>query len=151
MLFLCVPLAGYSPWGHKESDTTERLITHAYWVISPCYKLFIEMTSDICAKLLQSCPTLCDPMDYSLPGSSVHGIFPGKNMGVDCYFLLQGIVLTQGSNPHLQHHRREFFTTEPPEAMEMNNTEICALGIHSLGREGRRAHEEIISVQGSEC
>ena len=101
MLFLCVPLAGYSPWGHKESDTTERLITHAYWVISPCYKLFIEMTSDICAKLLQSCPTLCDPMDYSLPGSSVHGIFPGKNMGVDCYFLLQGIVLTQGSNPSL--------------------------------------------------
>ena len=26
------------------------------------------------AKLLQSCPTLCNPMDYSLPGSSVHGI-----------------------------------------------------------------------------
>ena len=23
----------------------------------------------------QSCPPLCDPMDYSLPGSSVHGIF----------------------------------------------------------------------------
>ena len=30
----------------------------------------------------QSCPTLCDPMDYGLPGSSVHGIFPGKNTGV---------------------------------------------------------------------
>ena len=27
-----------------------------------------------CAKLLQSCPTLCDPTDHSLPGSSVHGI-----------------------------------------------------------------------------
>ena len=26
------------------------------------------------AKSLQSCPALCDPMDYSLPGSSVHGI-----------------------------------------------------------------------------
>ena len=26
------------------------------------------------AKLLQSCPTLCDPMDCNLPGSSVHGI-----------------------------------------------------------------------------
>ena len=22
----------------------------------------------------QSCPTLCDSMDYSLPGSSIHGI-----------------------------------------------------------------------------
>ena len=32
------------------------------------------------AKLLQSCPTLSDPMDYSLPGSSVHGIF--QAMGI---------------------------------------------------------------------
>ena len=28
----------------------------------------------MCAKLLQSCPSLCDHMDYSLPGSSVHKI-----------------------------------------------------------------------------
>ena len=33
----------------------------------------------VCAKALQSCPTLCDPMDFSPPGSSVHGIFTGKN------------------------------------------------------------------------
>ena len=30
------------------------------------------------AKLLQSCPTLCDPIDGSLPGSSVHGIFQAR-------------------------------------------------------------------------
>ena len=30
------------------------------------------------AKLLQLCPTLCDPMDRSLPGSSVHGIFQAR-------------------------------------------------------------------------
>ena len=30
------------------------------------------------AKLLQSCPTLCDPIDSSLPGSSVHGIFQAR-------------------------------------------------------------------------
>ena len=29
----------------------------------------------VCTKSFQSCPTLCDPMDHSLPGSSVHGIF----------------------------------------------------------------------------
>ena len=29
--------------------------------------------------------------------------FPGKNTGVGCHFLLQGIFLTQGSNPHLLH------------------------------------------------
>ena len=30
------------------------------------------------AKSLQSCPTLCDPMDCSLPGSSVHGILQAR-------------------------------------------------------------------------
>ena len=30
------------------------------------------------AKPLQSCPTLCNPMDCSLPGSSVHGIFQAR-------------------------------------------------------------------------
>ena len=49
-------------------------------------------------KLLQSCQALCDSMDYSLPDSSVHGAYPGKNTGVGCHALLQGIFLTQGSN-----------------------------------------------------
>ena len=49
----------------------------------------------------QSCVTLCDPMDCSLPGSSVQGILQAKNTGVGCHFLLQGIFSTQGLNPHL--------------------------------------------------
>ena len=48
--------------------------------------------------IAQSCPTICDPMDCnSPPGSSVHGIFPGKNTGVGCHFFLQGIFLTRVS------------------------------------------------------
>ena len=39
--------------------------------------------------------------------------FPGKNAGVGCHFLLQGVFPTQGSNPRLL-HCRWFFTTEPP-------------------------------------
>ena len=49
----------------------------------------------------QSCPTLCDSMDCSPPGSSVHGDSPGKNNGVGCHTLLQGIFPTQVSNLHL--------------------------------------------------
>ena len=37
-----------------------------------------ETWSASCAQLLQSCPTLCDPMDYRLPGSSVHGILQAR-------------------------------------------------------------------------
>ena len=40
-------------------------------------------------------------MDYSLPGSSVHGDSPGKNTGVDCHALLQRVLPTGGSNPGL--------------------------------------------------
>ena len=49
---------------------------------------------------------ICDPMDCGLPGSSVHGDSPGKNTGVVCHALLQGIFPTQGSNPGLPHCRQ---------------------------------------------
>ena len=45
----------------------------------------------------QSYLTLCDPIDCSLPGTSVHGDSPGKNIGLSCRALLQGIYPTQGS------------------------------------------------------
>ena len=54
----------------------------------------------------QSCPILCYPMDQSPPGFSVHGNSPGKNTGVGCHALLQGIFPTQGSNPGLLHCRQ---------------------------------------------
>ena len=39
--------------------------------------------------------------------------FPGKNPGVGCHLLLQGIFLTQGQNPHLLHWQVCSFTPEP--------------------------------------
>ena len=54
----------------------------------------------------QSCLSLCDPMNCSPPGSSVHGDSPGKNTGVGCHALLQGIFPTEGSNLGLMHYRQ---------------------------------------------
>ena len=56
-------------------------------------------------EVVQSCPTLCNPMDYKTPGSSVLD-FTGKSTKVGCHFLLQGIFMTQGSNPGLPHCRQ---------------------------------------------
>ena len=53
----------------------------------------------LCAKSLQLYPTLCNPVNCSPPGSFVQWHAPGKNTGVGCHGLLQGIFLTQGSNP----------------------------------------------------
>ena len=57
--------------------------------------------SDQIRSVAQSCPALCDPMDCSLPGSSVHGDSPGKNTGRHCHFLFWGIFPTQGSYLYL--------------------------------------------------
>ena len=51
----------------------------------------------------QSCLTLCNPIDCSSPGSSVHGISQTRILEKGCHFLLQGIFLTQRLNPHLLH------------------------------------------------
>ena len=53
----------------------------------------------------RSCLTLCDPMDSSPPGFSVHGDSPGKNTRLGCHALHQGIFPIQGSNWGLPHCR----------------------------------------------
>ena len=58
-------------------------------------ELFVLLLSLVVVALL--CPTLCDPVDCSLPDSSVLGI-SSKNTGVGSHSLLHGIFLTQGSN-----------------------------------------------------
>ena len=79
----------------------------------------------VCAKSLESCLTLCDPVDCSLLGSSVHGNSPGKNTGVGCHALLQGIFPTERSNPCLLcllHCRQILYcwtTREAPSATYM--------------------------------
>ena len=53
------------------------------------------------SEVAQSCPTLCNPVDCS-PNRLLHPWdSPGKSTGVVFHFLLQGIFLTQGSNPGL--------------------------------------------------
>ena len=49
------------------------------------------------AKPLQSRPTLCDPMEHSLPSSPVHGVLGQNpmNTGVGGHFLLQGFFCTE--------------------------------------------------------
>ena len=62
----------------------------------------------------QSYLTLCDPMDCSLPGTSVHGDSPGKNTGVGCHALSQGIFPTQGLNPGLPRCRQILYQLSYP-------------------------------------
>ena len=61
------------------------------------------------SEVTQSCPTLCDPMDCSLPGSSVHRILRARILEGVSHALLQEIFPTQESNWCLLHCRRVLY------------------------------------------
>ena len=45
-----------------------------------CFQIVVDTLLCVRAKSFQSCPTLCDPVDCGLPGSSVHGILQARTM-----------------------------------------------------------------------
>ena len=55
----------------------------------------------MCAKLLQSWPTLYDARNHSPPGPPIHGILQARLLQLVAMPSSRGIFLTQGSNPHL--------------------------------------------------
>ena len=78
------------------------------WVVVPrrdASRVLLGLGGGVCSQSLLSCLALASRMDYSPPGSSP-GNFPGKNTGVVCHFLLQGLFLTQESNPDLLLYRQ---------------------------------------------
>ena len=63
-------------------------------------------TKLVLSLVAQLCPTLCNPMDCSPPGSSVHGDSPGKNTEVSCHALIQRIFPIQALNLGVLHCRQ---------------------------------------------
>ena len=109
------------------------------WTSSDAYSETRKYGSEVA----QSCPTLFDPMDCSLSGSSVHGIFQAR---VDCHFLLQGIFPTQESNPGLPHCRQTLYrlshlgsseTRIYVQMVHLRSAEITDTNYGSETREGK--------------
>ena len=63
--------------------------SHQSCVNSPLAFSYWFAAAAAAAKSLQSCPSLCDPIDGSPPGSAVPWDSPGKNTGVGCHLPLQ--------------------------------------------------------------
>ena len=105
--------------GNKESDTTERL--HFLSFFSFSFRTKEHRTDSMPNHNLHVCVLSFSVVSDS---SRPYGLQParflcpwdssGKNTGVGCHALFQGIFLTQGSNPHLLHllhWQAGFFTT----------------------------------------
>ena len=81
-------------------------------------------------EVAQSCPTLSDPMDCSLPGSSVHGIFQARVLewGAIAFSVPDGSVVKN-----------------PPAMQEMQQTQVQSLGWEDPLEEGMVTHSSILA------
>ena len=76
----------------------------------PPFRVWVEVR--VCAQSLQSCLTLCESWIVALQALLSMKDSPGKNTGVGCHFLLQGIFLTQGSQSTSVQKGRGMYYTE---------------------------------------
>ena len=100
-----------------------------------------------------TCPTLCETMDCRLPGSSVLRVLPGKNTGVGCHFLVQGIFLDQGLNPHLLHWQVDSLplSHQKPTLTPVLTKRVSQLSMYQCLWKRRQVYgeENVVSVRKS--
>ena len=81
-------------WGKQPQNCQTRKGEHKVKQVSR------QLPTQVCV-CAQSCPTLCDPMDYSPPSFSVHGIFQARIPEWVTTSYSRGLFQTQELNPHL--------------------------------------------------
>ena len=95
---------------HYKIDNHQQVFLNIMWVES-------HALHTVCAKLLQSCPVLCNPTDHSPPSSSVHGTLQARILEWVAIALLEGIFWIQRLNLcpfHLLHWQAGSWPLAPP-------------------------------------
>ena len=98
--------SGKSGQPYVFQDLAVRLSVFNHWVLHWLWKWQV--------KVAQSCLTLCNHMDCSLPGSSVHGDSPGQNTEVGSCSRLQGNLPNPGIKPRSPTLQADSLLSEPP-------------------------------------
>ena len=96
-------------------------------------------------EVTQSCPTLCDPMDCSLPGSSIHGIFQARILEWVAISFSRGSSWSRNWTHFscISRIGKELFTTVPPEEAEAKRP-LCSHT--SFLSSGKMLFSEIFSL-----
>ena len=79
----------------------------------------LSLTIPCVCLVTQLCPTLCDPMDCSPPGSSVHGDSPGKNTGGGWLCSPPGDLPNPGIEPRSPALKADSLPTEPQGRLDI--------------------------------
>ena len=84
------------------------------------------------SEVAQLCPTLCNPVDWSLPGSSIHGIFQARVLEWVAISFSKRSSLTQGLNPGLPHCRQTLYRLSHLGSQNYNSKRYMNPYVHSI-------------------
>ena len=121
---------GDTAWRLNEivSVESQHRVSHTDHVFMMSPLFFHPEYVCVCVCVLSSVQLFVTPTSCSPAGSSVHCVFPGKNIGVGCHFLLQRIFLTQGYNLCLLHWQANSFSLSHPLGTLMySDTNVCII------------------------
>ena len=99
------------------------------------------------AKSLQLCPTLCDPMDCSLPGSSVHGIFQARILEWGAIAFSAGIFPWTAKTGEFEANSTCIFMRQLGQRRIQYRTEAKVHALDDWSQEGQR-HHSILHLGG---
>ena len=116
--------------GFGEGRGIRDQLVNIHWIIEKArefqnniYFCFIDYSEN---EFVQSCLTLCAPMNCSLSGSSIrHWDFPGKSKGVGCHFLLQGDLSNPGDQTQVSHIIGMRFYRLSHQGSQKDSTKPC--------------------------
>ena len=127
---LCVCVCVCMVWGGKLESSYPTNSTQS--TSSTVLKTYYNLTR-MNMKVTQSCLILCDPMDYSPPGFSVHGILQARGLEWVALPSSRGSSPLTGSNPGCLIWQADSLSSEPPgkPIVPVNNTRTPARRISS--------------------
>ena len=138
------PIAHFKMVNFCYMNATSNNYLHFWVYLFKLYKCAV-----LCLVTL-SCPIPCNPMDCSLPGSSVHGDSPGKNTGVGCHTLIQGNLPNPGIKPRSPSLQADPLLAELPGKPIYTHimiyyylTDFKGSGINTFQRETANQHVQI--------
>ena len=102
-------------------------VLHSSEPLSCCCKMEMAVAAAAAAKSLHLCPTLCDPVDCSLPSSSVHGIFQARTLE---WVAIAFSWRRQYLSPNCSDHCRLPISVLPPSA-PVNKTQFFFFKVYT--------------------
>ena len=134
----------------KTEIVESAFYVHQGWKLTPTLSILFQIQKVICYRLrsglcvcVQSCPTLCNPIDYSLPDSSVHGILQARTLEWVAISSSRGSSWPRDRTqiPCIAGRRFTLWATREAEKLnkwvemskEYNRRFIMSIGWHSFG------------------